>query len=64
MVAWNWWSVLLMADEDFPDEKLAIKVRMNAVEFWHEGKCGRCNRKLTVPSSIESGFGPECINHV
>src|SRR6185369_1638398 len=28
------------------------------VEFWHEGKCGRCGRKLTVPSSIEAGFGP------
>ena len=27
----------------------------------HEGKCGRCGRRLTVPSSIESGFGPECI---
>lgn len=26
----------------------------------HEGKCGRCGRKLTVPSSIESGIGPEC----
>lgn len=35
-----------------------------ALEVWHEGRCGRCNRKLTVPSSIESGFGPECINHV
>ena len=34
------------------------------LEIWHEGKCGRCGRKLTVPSSIESGFGPECINHV
>lgn len=27
----------------------------------HEGQCGRCGRKLTVPESIESGFGPECI---
>lgn len=35
-----------------------------SVEFWHEGRCGRCNRKLTVPESIESGFGPECINYV
>jgi hypothetical protein len=33
-------------------------------EIWHEGRCGRCGRKLTVPSSIASGFGPECINHV
>lgn len=26
----------------------------------HAGRCGRCGRLLTVPSSIESGFGPEC----
>lgn len=30
------------------------------LEFWHEGKCCRCGRALTVPSSIESGIGPEC----
>ena len=30
--------------------------------FRHEGKCGRCGRKLTVPESLDSGFGPECIN--
>lgn len=28
--------------------------------FYHEGKCARCNRVLTVPESIISGFGPEC----
>ena len=37
---------------------------LDKVEFWHEGKCGRCNRRLTDPSSIASGFGPECITHV
>lgn len=26
----------------------------------HEGKCGRCGRTLTVPSSILSGIGPDC----
>lgn len=26
----------------------------------HEGKCGRCGRRLTVPESIETGIGPEC----
>jgi hypothetical protein len=31
------------------------------IEIWHEGKCGRCGRKLTVPSSIENGIGPECL---
>lgn len=30
------------------------------LQFWHEGKCGRCGRKLTVPASIELGLGPEC----
>lgn len=30
----------------------------------HEGHCGRCGRTLTVPESIESGFGPECIQMV
>jgi hypothetical protein len=30
------------------------------VSVYHEGRCGKCNRKLTVPSSIESGLGPEC----
>lgn len=30
------------------------------VEFWHEGNCGRCGRKLTVPESIASGIGPVC----
>lgn len=30
------------------------------LEFWHEGKCARCGRALTVPQSIATGFGPEC----
>jgi hypothetical protein len=30
------------------------------LEVWHEGTCGRCGRKLTVPESIASGLGPEC----
>ncbi len=30
------------------------------VEVWHEGSCGRCGRRLTVPESIESGIGPTC----
>ena len=34
------------------------------VKIHHEGKCGRCGRKLTVPDSIKSGYGPECINFV
>ena len=37
---------------------------MRGFEVWHEGKCGRCGRKLTVPESIACGFGPECIGMV
>lgn len=31
-----------------------------ALTFQHSGRCGRCGRKLTVPSSIQTGLGPEC----
>lgn len=30
------------------------------VEIWHEGRCGRCGRTLTVPESVERGIGPDC----
>ena len=36
----------------------------DALEVWHEGRCGRCGRKLTVPESIETGLGPECADKV
>ena len=27
----------------------------------HEGRCGRCGRMLTTPTSYERGIGPECL---
>lgn len=46
-------------------QKIASRQELPAaVEFWHEGRCGRCFRKLTVPSSIASGFGPECAGKI
>lgn len=30
------------------------------VEVWHEGRCGRCGRALTVPESVARGLGPDC----
>jgi len=48
--AWLW--NLTKTDGHFPD----------SFHFYHEGRCGRCGRKLTTPSSVESGFGPICIN--
>lgn len=36
---------------------------MKGLEFWHVGRCGRCKAALTVPTSIENGFGPECVKY-
>lgn len=41
--------------------KLKTQSLPEQIEVWHEGKCGKCGRQLTVPSSIETGIGPECI---
>jgi hypothetical protein len=34
------------------------------MEIRHEGSCGRCGRKLTVPASVDSGIGPECARRM
>lgn len=34
----------------------------DGLEVWHEGRCGRCGRVLTVPESIADGLGPECAS--
>ncbi len=41
-------------------DRLVKGIEPKDVEIWHEGKCGRCGRLLTVPESIERGIGPEC----
>jgi hypothetical protein len=30
------------------------------LEVWHEGRCGKCGKRLTEPESVERGFGPVC----
>lgn len=44
------WALHHLKRGDMPEE----------LEFWHEGRCGRCGRKLTVPESIARGLGPTC----
>jgi Family of unknown function (DUF6011) len=44
--------------------KLAGGRHHEELEVWHEGRCGRCGRALTVPESIASGLGPECARRV
>jgi hypothetical protein len=34
------------------------------VKVYHENRCGRCGRALTVPESVVNGFGPECIKKI
>jgi len=33
-------------------------------EFWHEGRCAACARRLTVPESVATGFGPDCADRL
>jgi hypothetical protein len=49
---------------DWTYRNLSRGVMPTGLEIWHEGRCGKCGRKLTVPESIASGFGPECIQHM
>lgn len=49
--AWFWRT--LNSENPFPE----------GFEFWHEGRCGKCARRLTVPESIAQGFGPECARN-
>ena len=45
----------------FHDDHLLVGALPAGVEIYHENRCGRCGRTLTVPESVTSGFGPECI---
>lgn len=51
VVAFRWTLARLQSGRPMPE----------AFSIYHEGRCGRCGRRLTVPESIESGFGPNCI---
>lgn len=37
------------------------EIRADQLEIWHEGRCGKCGKRLTVPASIATGLGPECV---
>lgn len=34
--------------------------KLDQVEVWHSGRCGKCGRLLTVPESVRTGLGPVC----
>ena len=54
VIAFDWFINKLVEGKKVP----------NSVHFYHAGRCARCGRKLTVPESIESGFGPECASRL
>lgn len=33
------------------------------INFYHEGICGKCGKKLTTPTSISIGLGPICSEY-
>ena len=35
-------------------------ITQSGFNLHHEGVCGKCGRKLTVPESIKTGLGPIC----
>ena len=39
-------------------------LRDKKVSLLHEGKCCRCALPLTHPESINTGFGPDCLQYV
>ena len=49
----NWSLQLVWEGDTSPIEQAGFRLH-------HEGRCGRCGRRLTVPESIETGLGPEC----
>lgn len=42
----------------------SAEIQATGFDIHHEGHCGRCGRALTVPASVASGFGPECMKRV
>jgi hypothetical protein len=50
VVALNWALGKVWAGRELP----------GGATLQHAGHCGKCNRLLTVPESVESGLGPEC----
>jgi len=48
--AFKWFFNSILNQKDITDR----------CEFYHEGTCARCGRKLTTPESVSEGIGPVC----
>ena len=64
------WKGLVRIGADAPSRKaftwfwnrLRADADLSQCEVWHEGRCGRCSRVLTVPESLQTGLGPVCAS--
>ena len=45
---------------DYVFHHLGMKTLNTSIEIFHDGRCGRCGRQLTDPTSVETGLGPYC----
>lgn len=50
----------LFRKPEIGDDALPHVQALAKVEVYHEDRCGRCARRLTVPSSVIIGIGPDC----
>ena len=41
-----------------------INALPDSIRVFHEGTCAKCGRKLTVPESVKSGYGPSCYRSI
>lgn len=51
------------AIEWFLQKVFVVGVIPDDVTIDWASSCNRCGRELTVPESIKSGYGPECLGH-
>lgn len=43
---------------------MTMTVMPKMLQVTHSGRCGKCRKALTVPQSVNDGFGPECVTTV
>lgn len=49
---------------DYVYSNLIRNTLANFIQIWHEGKCGKCGKELTDPTSIMLGLGPFCAKKI
>lgn len=55
------WPAIVRAAKYFFD---TIDVSPKILTVYHEGRCGKCGKRLTKPDSIKHGLGPKCRRYI